>query len=151
MADGKGNELHSSPISSEGRDEGGVFLDLLVELNVAAEVRVEADLDDDEGTLFSVKRDRVGGGSVWDPSCIDEVLCCAMSGFLQHMGLFPWEDPIWFAAWCRDALCVSGGGREAQMLVYEVLGDVGVSHTVDILRRGQGCEPVVRGRLRGWG
>ena len=31
------------------------------------------------------------------------------------------------------------------MVVYGVLGDVGVSSTADILRRGQGCEPVVRG------
>ena len=68
-----------------------------------------------------------------------------MSGFIQHTGLSPWEDPIRYAAWCRDALCVSGGGGEAPVVVFEVLGDVGVSPTADILRRGQGCEPVVRG------
>jgi hypothetical protein len=64
VADGKGNELHPSPLSSEGRDERGVFLGLLVELNVAAEVLAEANLDDDEGALFYVKRGRVRGKSV---------------------------------------------------------------------------------------
>ena len=73
MADGEGNELHPSPVPSEGRDEEEVFLGLLVELNVAAEILEEADLDDDEGALFFVKRGRVGGGSVWETSCIDEV------------------------------------------------------------------------------
>jgi len=81
VADGKGNELHSSPIPYEVRDEGGVFLGLLVEINLAAEVLAEADLDDDEGAPFSVKRGRVGGGSVCDPSCIEEIRFCAMSGF----------------------------------------------------------------------
>ena len=64
VADGKGSELHPFPIPFEGRDEEGFFLGLLVELNVAAEVPAEADLDDDEGALFYVKRGRVGGGSV---------------------------------------------------------------------------------------
>ena len=81
MADGKSNQLHPSPIPSEVRDEGGVFFDLIVEFNVAAEVLAEADLDVDEGTLFSVKRGRFGGGSVWETSCIEKVRCCAMSGF----------------------------------------------------------------------
>ena len=63
-ADGKGNELHPSPIPYEGRDERGVFLGLLVKLNVAAEIHAYADFDDDEGALFLVKRGRVGGGSV---------------------------------------------------------------------------------------
>ena len=44
---GKGNELHPSQVSCEGRQEGGVFLGLLIKLNVAAEVLAEADLDDD--------------------------------------------------------------------------------------------------------
>ena len=69
----KGNELHPSPVSFEGRHEGGVFLGLLLELNVSVEVPTEADLDDDEGALFLVKRARVGGGSVLNLSSIDEV------------------------------------------------------------------------------
>ena len=55
VADGKGNELHPSPVFSEGRDEGGVLLGPLVELSVAAEVSAKADLDDDEGALFLSK------------------------------------------------------------------------------------------------
>ena len=47
VTDGKGDELHPSPVFTEGRDEGGVLLGLLVELIVAAEVSVEVDLDDD--------------------------------------------------------------------------------------------------------
>ncbi len=33
----------------------------------------KADLDEDDGALFFVEGGRVGGGSVWDPSCVDEV------------------------------------------------------------------------------
>ncbi len=87
MADGECNEIHPSPIPSEGRDEGGEFLGLLVDLNVATEVPAKADLGNDEGSLFLVERGRVGGGSVWDPSCTYETRCCAMFGFEQHLGL----------------------------------------------------------------
>ena len=73
MADREGHELHPSPICREGRDEGAIFLGLLVELNVSVEVPTEADLDEDEGALLSVEGGRVGRGSVWDPSCVDEV------------------------------------------------------------------------------
>ena len=128
----KGNELHPSPISSKGRDEEGVFLGLLVELNVAAEVPAEAALGDDEGVL----RSRVGEGSVWDPSCIDEVRCCAMSGVERHMGLSTWEDPIRDVVWCRVPLCVSGGGGKTPMVVSGILRDIGMSPMADILRRG---------------
>ena len=67
MADGKGNEIHPSPISSEGHQ---YLLVLLLELNVAAEVPAKADLDDDEGVFFLLEGGRVRGGSVWDPACI---------------------------------------------------------------------------------
>ncbi len=73
VANGKGSELHPSPVFFEGRYERGVLLGLLVELSVAAEVSAKADLDDDEGALFFVKRGRVGRGSVRDPSRVDEV------------------------------------------------------------------------------
>ncbi len=73
VADREGHKLHPSPVFSEGRDEGEVLLGLLVELNVAAEVYVEADLDEGEGALFFIEGGRVGRGSVWDPSCVDEV------------------------------------------------------------------------------
>ena len=64
VADGKDNELHPSLVPYEVRDEGGVFFGLLVELNAAAEVHAEADLDDDEGALIFVKKGWVRGGSV---------------------------------------------------------------------------------------
>ena len=73
VADREGHKLHPSPTFSEGRDEGEVLLGLLIELNVAAEVPAEADLDDDEGAFFCINRSWVGGGSVWDPCCVDEV------------------------------------------------------------------------------
>ncbi len=73
VANGKGNELHPSPVFSESRYEGGVLLGLLVELSVGAEVSAKADLDDDEGALFFFKRGRFGRGSVRDPSRVNEV------------------------------------------------------------------------------
>ena len=120
VADREGQKLHPSPVFSEGRDEGGVLLGLLVEFNVAAEVSAEADLDEDEGALIFVEGDRVGRESVWDPSCVDEVWCCAMSGFEQHLGLFAWEDPVWDAAWRCGAFFVSGGGGETPVVVSGV-------------------------------
>ena len=51
-ADGRGDGIHSSLIFSEGRREWGVFLSLLLELNVAAEILAEADFDDDKGAFF---------------------------------------------------------------------------------------------------
>ena len=71
-----------------------VFLLLLLELNVAAEVPAEADLDDDEGAFLLVEGGRVGRGNVYDPSCIDEVWCCDMSGFKQQLILPLREGPI---------------------------------------------------------
>ena len=68
VADREVHKLHPSPVFSEGRDEGGILLGLLAELNVAAEIPAEADLDEDEGALLSVEGGRVGRGSGWDPS-----------------------------------------------------------------------------------
>ena len=59
--DGEGNELHPSPVSSEGRQEGGVFPGLLLVLNVAAEIPAKADLDEDEGAFFLSKEVGSGG------------------------------------------------------------------------------------------
>ena len=93
---------------------------LLVELDVAVEVSLEADLDDDEGALFSVKRGRVGRGSVRDPSCVYEVRCCAMPGFKQHLGMCMWEDPIQNAAWRCGAFFDSGGGGDTPLIISGV-------------------------------
>ena len=91
---GKAHKLHPSPISSKGRQEMEVLLVLLLELNVATKVPAEVDLYDDEGAFFLVVGGRVGRGSVGYPSRIDEIWCCAMSGFTQQMGLPLWEDLI---------------------------------------------------------
>ena len=48
MAYGEGNEIDTSPVSPEGRDEGGVLHGLGFNLGVAAEVPAESDLDDDK-------------------------------------------------------------------------------------------------------
>ncbi len=82
----EGHKLHPSPVFSEGRDEGGVLLGLLVKLDVAAEVPTKADLDEDEGALHYIEGGRVGRGSFWDPSSVYEVRCCAMSGVEQRLG-----------------------------------------------------------------
>ena len=136
VADEKGIELHPSPISSEGRDEGGgVLLVLLVAPNVAIEVPAEADLDDDEGALHFVEGGRVGRGSVRDSSCVDEVQCCAMSGFEHPLGLCVWEDPIRNTAWSCGAFGVSGGGGETPVVVSGVHGDISITPAADLLRR----------------
>ena len=44
-----------------------------------------------------------------------------MSGFVKPLGLSPWEEPFRYAAWCRDAICVSSGGGEAPAVVSMVL------------------------------
>jgi len=59
VSDWESDELHPSPLFLEGHDEGGVFLCLLRELDVAAEIFAEADLDDGEGALFLVEGGRV--------------------------------------------------------------------------------------------
>ena len=49
VAYGKGNELDTSPVSLEGRDEGGVLRGLGFVLGVATEILAKSDFDDDEG------------------------------------------------------------------------------------------------------
>ena len=71
VTDEEGNDLHPSPVSSKGRNEGGAFLGIFLDLHVAIEVHAEAEIYDDEGVLCPDVRCRVWGGSVWDPSCVD--------------------------------------------------------------------------------
>jgi len=99
---------------------GGVLLGLLVEFDVATEVPSEADLDEDEGALHYVEGGRVGRGCVWDPSCVDEVRCCAMSGFEHHLSLCVWGEQDRDAAWRCSTFCVSGGGGETPVVVSGV-------------------------------
>ena len=68
-----------------------------------------------------------------------------MSGLEQRLDLSQGDNPIWYAAGCRGALCVPGSGGEISLVVYGTLGDIGVAPTADLLRHGQGSEPVVGG------
>ena len=58
-SDGEGDEFDLSPVSLESRDEGGVFLAPGFHFGVAAQIFVEADLDDDEGIEFFIEGRRV--------------------------------------------------------------------------------------------
>ena len=72
-----------------------------------------------------------------------------MSGLERRLSLSRGKDPFWYtAAGGRCALCVSSDGRETQVIVFGVLGDVGMAHAVDILRRKQWCEPILTRGLR---
>jgi len=103
-----------SEISSQAPKLRAICLDL----NVAVEVPAEADPYDDEGALFLVERCWVRGGSVWDPSCVDEVRSCALPGLEQRLGLSHGENPVLYAAGCCGALCVPVSGGETPLVVF---------------------------------
>jgi hypothetical protein len=65
VVDREGNKIHPSLVYVEGRNEGGAFLGIFLDINVTTKVLAEADLYDDEGALLPVERSRVWGGSVW--------------------------------------------------------------------------------------
>ncbi len=67
----EGDELHMSPVSLEGRDEGGVLRGLGFVLGVASEVLAKSDFDDDEGAEALVEDGRVRGGGVRYSSGVD--------------------------------------------------------------------------------
>ncbi len=71
MAYRKGDELHMSPVSLEGRDKEGVLRGLGFVLGVADEVTAKSDLDDDEGAEALVEGGRVRGRGVRYPSGVD--------------------------------------------------------------------------------
>ena len=62
MADGEGDELYSSPVFSEGREEGSVLLGLGLEFGLASKITTESDFDDDERAVDLVEGGRVRGG-----------------------------------------------------------------------------------------
>ena len=74
-----------------------------------------------------------------------------MPGFEQRMHLSQGKNSIGYAAGCRGALCFPVNGGEIPLIVSRVLRDIGVTHSADILQRGQGCELVVGEGLRGRG
>ena len=84
----KGDELHMSPMSLEGRDEGGVLRGLGFELGVAAEVPAKSDFDDDESAEALVEGGRVRGGGVRYPSGVDKIRRCSMSSGVEFLDFF---------------------------------------------------------------
>ncbi len=77
------DELHMSPVSLKGRDEGGVLRGLGFELGVAAEVPATSDFDDDAGAKALVECGRVRGGGVGYPSGVYKVRRRRALGFLR--------------------------------------------------------------------
>jgi len=67
VADDEGDELHPFPVITTGRNKGGGFLHIFIDLDVSADVVAEADLQEDNGTPFLVERGRVWRGRVRDP------------------------------------------------------------------------------------
>ena len=55
MADEDEDEVHASPISAQGAEEGMILLGLLCALVAKAEVPAKADLKKDEGAVFAVE------------------------------------------------------------------------------------------------
>ncbi len=84
----EGDELHLSPMSLEGRDEGGVLRGLGFVLGVASEVPAESDFDDDEGAEALVEGDRVRGGGFGYPSSVDETRRCSMSSGVEFVEIY---------------------------------------------------------------
>jgi len=60
-----------------------------------------------------------------------------VAGLERRLSLSRGEDPIWYTAGVRCALCVSFGDGETQVVVYGVLGDIGMALAVNALRRMQ--------------
>ena len=86
MAYQKGDELHMSPMSLEGRDEGVLLRCLGFELGVASKVPAKSDFDDDESAEALVEGGRVRGGGVKYPSGVYKVRRCSMSGGVELLG-----------------------------------------------------------------
>jgi hypothetical protein len=84
----KGDELHMSPMSLEGRDEGGVLRGLGFELGFAAEVPAKSHFDDDEGAEALVEGGLVRGGGVRCPCGVDKIRRCSMSSGVEFLDFF---------------------------------------------------------------
>ncbi len=77
-----------SPVSLEGRDEGGVLRGFGFELGVAAEVPAKSDFDDDEGAEALVKGGRVRGGGARYPYGVYKIRRCSMSGGVELLNFY---------------------------------------------------------------
>jgi hypothetical protein len=93
VAVGDANELDSAPISSEGANKGVVFLGLLGELDLEADVPSKADLEKDEGAVLAVEGVEVLSGIGWHPSDVDNVRGGSHSCRYQVVEVFLWEEP----------------------------------------------------------
>ncbi len=84
----EGDELHMSPVSLEGRDEGGVLCGLGFVFGVASEVPAKSDFDDDEGAEALFEGGQVRGGGIRYPSCAYEVRRCSMSIDIEFLEIY---------------------------------------------------------------
>ncbi len=75
VADGDADELHCAPDCSEGRDEGGVLLVLILKPSVEAEVLSGCGVHEDEGASLPVEGGCVPVGGVRNSTGIYEVRC----------------------------------------------------------------------------
>jgi hypothetical protein len=73
VADVDADELDASPISSKGLKEGILFLGLLAELLLTAEVPAKTDLEEDEETFHEVEGFGVWSGVGWLSSGVNDV------------------------------------------------------------------------------
>ena len=73
VTDGDADELDSSAIFSKGGEQGEVFVGLLCEFLMAAEVPAKADFDEDEGEVLRVKGVDAWGRVGRHSSCVDDV------------------------------------------------------------------------------
>jgi len=97
-SDGEGDEFDLSPVSLESRDEGGVFLAPGFHFGVAAQIFVEADLDDDEGIEFFIEGRRVWVWGVRNAPGINQVRARSMSGGVKLLDIISRYNPIRYAA-----------------------------------------------------
>ena len=106
MADRYGDEFHPSPVLLEGRDEGKVFLGLLLVALVASKVPAESDLDGNEVALLAVEGFRVRPWAVRYSSDVNEVGGCSVPCFVEGVLDLVGEDPGRDAGWRIRALRV---------------------------------------------
>ena len=100
------DEFHPSTILLEGRDEGGVLLDLLRVFLVASEVPGEPSLYEDEGSCHFVEVGLAGVGYVQDTSCVYEVRTCVFACFEEGLCVLFWQYTCGYTIGRRCALGV---------------------------------------------
>ena len=137
VADGDANEVDSPPISSEGAKEGVVFLGLLGELVLEAEIPAEADLEEDEGAVLAVEGVEVRSGVGWHSSGVDDVGSGFHSCRHQVVEVILWEDPNRYVSGGHHAFfvvsrCISLHGES--LCVYGH-----INSAISVERGGRSC------------